>query len=117
MLSEGYKHNGAIVIADVLGTKNKGTKNDYGQLIVEYKDLLDKVKEISLPMQNHAKSNGIYIEHKMFTISDTVISLFLGNKDHALKICKFMVFLFNCARYCSRYFFSRIFGIWRNLLQ
>ena len=58
MPSEGYKPNGAIVVTDALGTKNKDVKNDYGKIgnpFVEYKIKLKNSFEYKYWITNWSK--------------------------------------------------------------
>lgn len=85
MLSEHCKYRGAIVIADALGTKGKWTQKNYRELIREYVELLDDVKVILQVLEKNSIINNSYISPKIFTISDTIIGIFLGDRNSALK--------------------------------
>jgi hypothetical protein len=83
-LQDVEKFFGAIVLADVLGTKGKWQRRNALELMIEYKELLKDVKDVIKQMESLSQSTNAFIFPEIFTISDTIIAIFRGSEKYAL---------------------------------
>lgn len=78
------RFQGAIVVADALGTKERWIKDDQDNYILKYKELLNEVRTTleAIP-KNQTEANTSSLPH-LITVSDTIIAIFKGARDLAL---------------------------------
>jgi hypothetical protein len=77
-------YNGAIVIVDALGTKERWIKNDHTDYIKKYKNLLGDAKIMLNDVAKDAAENAHFVFPYLITVSDTLITIFEGIRELAL---------------------------------
>lgn len=85
LTSEPNKYEGAVIVADALGTKYKSKLRNPAILINEMTNLFEEVDFWTEKIKLAAHLNGKSIDSQIFTISDTIICTIKGSKSDALE--------------------------------